>query len=516
MKVILLITGLSLVVLLAELFKFKKFLFPIVIIGLIAGIGTAASYWWYDDGALAPYLNGMVGTELVGSGEDQKLVSSHVIPSADAIDPAKKGIFFRMIEFDSTSIILSIILLTTTLLWFFMAHSFFNDESSRSDHYALVLFALVGALLLTCYGNMTMLFLGIEILSIPLYVLAGSRKDDPASNESAFKYFLMGSFASGFLLFGITLIYGATGTFDLRMIGSFVSGATEIPGFFYAGILMLLVGLLFKVSAVPFHFWAPDVYQGAPTQVTAFMSTVVKTAAIVAIMRLFLSVVFKEANEFWVPVIAVCTGLTFVIGNITAAVQDNVKRMLAYSSISHAGFLLLAVAAFSSFSAKAIIYYTAAYSVASIAAFTVLLNIMQQTGGDTVSSFNGLGKKNPLLAVGMTIAMLSLAGIPPTAGFFGKYYVFTAALQSGQTWLVVLGILASLVGVYYYFRIIIAMFFKPADNDKAIVATGQHQALLFVTAVITLVLGLLPDLLLNLDAMMTAAAAPEVAAVAAP
>ncbi len=495
MKVILFLSGLGIVALLAELFRFKKYLYPIILIGILGAIGIAASYWWFDDGNLTPYLNGMVD-------------GNHHIPSAAEMGPMHT--FSSMLQFGDSSILLSIIILSTAFLWFVMSKGFFNNETSKTDHYSLILFALVGAIILCCYANMTMLFLGIEILSIPLYVLAGSRKDDLSSNEAAFKYFLMGSFASGFLLFGIALVYGASGSFDLVTIGSFIrNNAGNIPGFFYAGILMMLVGLLFKISAVPFHFWAPDVYEGSPTVITAFMSTIVKTAAVVAIMRLFLSSVFADADSFWGPIIAVCTGLTFVIGNVTASVQNNVKRMLAYSSISHAGFLLLAVVAFyridpelsathCSFSAKAIIYYVAAYSVASIAAFTVLLNIMEKVGNDKIESFNGLGKKNPLLAVALTIALFSLAGIPPTAGFFGKYYVFNAALQTGHYWLVVIGILSSLVGVYYYFRIIIAMFFKESDNDIAIPANGQHQALLFVTAVIILVLGLLPDLILNI------------------
>jgi NADH-quinone oxidoreductase subunit N len=475
------------------MFRFKKALFPIVVLGILGALGAAISYWWFSDGNLAPYFSGMVN-------------GAHKIPTAEQVENG--GAFFRMINFDSSSIIFSSIILVTALLWVIMSKDFFfNDEGSRSDRYSLVIFSLVGAVILTCYSNMTMLFLGIEILSIPLYVLAGSRKDDLSSNEAAFKYFLMGSFASAFLLFGITLIYGATASFDLLSIGAKINSGVQSP-LLFAGILLLLVGLLFKVSAAPFHFWAPDVYQGAPTSVTAFMSTVVKTAAIVSIMRLFLvPVVLGGTSDFWVPVLAVCTGLTFIVGNVTAVVQDQVKRMLAYSSISHAGFLLLAVTAATTFSAKSLIFYTAAYSIASISAFTVLLNIVQRTGSDLVDGFNGLGKKNPLLAVSMTIALLSLAGIPPTAGFFGKYYVLNAALAGGHVWLVVLGILGSLVGVYYYFRIIIAMFFKPANDESPIGTSVSHQALLFITAVITLVLGLLPDLILNIGTT-TAAVAP--------
>jgi NADH-quinone oxidoreductase subunit N len=499
MKVILLLSGLGLLALFAELFRFKKILYPLVLIGLLGAIAVAASYWNYDDGNLSPYFNGMVGMVKDAQGN---MVSNHTIPTAAAV--GSDHTFFQMLSFDRSAVLFSIIMLATTLLWFVMAKGFFKDDNNSTDHFSLIIFALTGAVILTCYANMTMLFLGIEILSIPLYVLAGSRKGDPSSNESAFKYFLMGSFASGFLLFGITLIYGATASFDLRAIGDFIT--THQDGshtFIYAGILMMLVGLLFKIGAAPFHFWTPDVYEGAPTNVTAFMSTVVKTAAIVAIMRLFLTMVFAGAETFWVPVISVCIGLTFVIGNITAAVQNNVKRMLAFSSISHAGFLLLAVVAFSGFSPKAIVFYTAAYSVASIAAFTVLINIMQQTGSDAIESFNGLGKKNPLLAVSMTIALFSLAGIPPTAGFFAKYYVFSAALQAHpgvepHFWLVIIGIIGSLIGVYYYFRIIIAMYFKKSENENPIIASGSHQALLFITAVIILVLGLLPDLILEI------------------
>jgi NADH-quinone oxidoreductase subunit N len=465
MKAILLLSGLGLIALFAELFKFRKALFVITVLGLLGTIATAISYWEYDDGDFAKYFGGMI-------------------------------------NFQHSSVIMSVIMLTTALLWFIMSSDYLRKETSETDHTALILFALVGALILTCYTNLVMLFLGIEILSIPLYVLAGSRKNEPGSQEAAFKYFLLGAFASGFLLFGIALMFGATGTFDLSAMGAAVtSKATTLPGFFYGGVIMVLVGMLFKISAAPFHFWAPDVYQGSPTVFTAFMSTVVKTAAIVAIFRLFnvqpqgpLSAV----SDFWISIISICVGLTFVISNLSAAVQNSVKRMFAFSSISHAGFLLLAVVAASAFTGKALIYYTAAYSVASIVAFTVLINVIRATGGDAIENFNGLGKKNPLLAVVMCIALLSLGGIPPTAGFFAKYYVLTAAIESGHYWLAILGILGSLVGVYYYFRIIIAMYFKEAKEGIEFNADAKHQALLFVTAVATIVLGLLPDLILSI------------------
>lgn len=464
MKAILFLSGLGVLALFAELFRFRKALFVLVILGLLGTIATAISYWWYDDGDFAKYFGGMV-------------------------------------SFEDSSVVMSVIMLGTTLLWFIMSGNYLRKETSETDHTALVLFALVGALILTCYTNMVMLFLGIEILSIPLYVLAGSRKTEAGSNEAAFKYFLLGAFASGFLLFGIALVFGATGTFDGAAMGNYIAEHHDkLPAFFYGGVIMILVGMLFKISAAPFHFWAPDVYQGSPTVFTAFMSTVVKTAAIVAILRLFHTKMLGGVSDFWIPILAVCVGLTFVIGNLSAAVQNSVKRMLAFSSISHAGFLLLAIVAASAFTPKSIVFYTIAYSVASILAFTVLISVIRATGGDSIDNFNGLGKKNPLLAVVMCISLLSLAGIPPTAGFFAKYYVLTAAIGSGHYWLAIIGILSSLVGVYYYFRIIIAMYFREPKEGVEYTADSQHQALLFVTAVATIVLGLLPDLILNIGA----------------
>lgn len=470
MKTIIVLTGLGVLALLAELFRFKRLLFPLIIIGLIGAIATTVSYAWFGDGILEQYIGGML-----------KFGSNEVVS-------------FPMI---TTGIIL-----LTALLWFILAHNELSDETNITDHYALVCFMLVGAVILTCFTNLTMLFLGVEILSIPLYVLAGSRKRDLASNESAFKYFLMGSFASGFLLFGIALIYGATGSFDLTFISNQVNDKTLImPEYFHAGIILLLVGMLFKVSAAPFHFWAPDVYQGSPTPVTALMATVVKTAAIVSIANLFLSRVFAPLSAFWAPVLATCATLSLLIGNISAVLQPSVKRMLAFSSISHAGFLVMAIVAVASSYAQTTVYfYTAAYSFASIAAFTVLIIVNKASGSDLVESFNGLGKRNPLLAVVMTIALLSLAGIPPTAGFFGKYFIFSAAFSAGYGWLAIVGIIASLIGVYYYFRIIIAMFFR--ESDKTVIPVSNlHQVLLFVSAVFILILGLLPDVLLNVSTL---------------
>jgi len=463
MKAILVLSGLGVLSLLAELFRFRRFLFPLVLLGLLGAAAAAISYVWYEDGEKWTALYG------------------------------------NMIGFDGFAVVSSSIIIVTTLLWFLMSQSYFKEESSKTDHFALVLFALTGAVVLASYNNMAMLFLGVEMLSIPLYVLAGSRKDDLTSNESALKYFLMGAFATGFLLFGITLIYGVTGSFDLAAIGDYVSGnASNLPGMFRTGVVLLIIGLLFKISAAPFHFWAPDVYQGAHTSVTAFMSTVVKTAAIAGFVRLFASSVFAADAAFWGPILGACAGLTIIVGNVLAVVQTNVKRLLAYSSISHAGFLLIAIVAGSPL---AVLYYTAAYSLASLAAFAVLLIVIQHSGDDHVDRFNGLGKRSPLLAFTLTLALLSLAGIPPTSGFFGKYYVFMQAFKTGHAWLAIVGIVGSLIGVYYYFRLIIAMYFKPAPEnvESSPAANDLQQLLLFIASLGIIVLGIAPDLLLNLN-----------------
>jgi NADH-quinone oxidoreductase subunit N len=404
-----------------------------------------------------------------------------------------------MMRFDNVALAFSGVILVTAFFWFILANDYFEHDHV-TDHFALVLFALVGAIMLTGFSNMTTLFLGIEILSIPMYVLAASRKRDLASNEAGFKYLIMGSFASGFLLFGIALIYGATGSFDLMAIRSFISHSQgDFPAFFYAGVLMVLIAMLFKVSAAPFHFWAPDVYEGSPTVITALMSTIVKTAAFAAFMRLFL-VVFGGVNESWSMVLAVVIALSLVVSNITAATQQSVKRMLAYSSISHAAFMLMAILANQRgmASVSAILYYSLAYAVGSIAAFTVLYNVSKAKDNANIEAFNGLGKRHPFMAACMVIAMLSLAGIPITAGFFAKYFIFSVMIGTTFKWLIILAILTSAVGVYYYFKVIIAMYFKEEDGEQEVTMETSHVLLLALTTIFTLALGIVPKYVIEI------------------
>jgi NADH-quinone oxidoreductase subunit N len=456
MKALILLSSLGVITLLAEIFSFKKLLYPLVLLGLIATIILNIGDW-----------------------------------------NAVHNTFYNMMRFDNYAVAFTSVILVVAFLWFVMAEGFFKDETNQTDHYALVLFALVGAVIMVSYTNMAMLFLGIEILSIPMYILAGSNKTDISSNEAAFKYLIMGAFATGFLLFGITLIYGATGSFDLMEIKAAVTtNVGTLSSIFYVGVLLMLVGMAFKVSAAPFHFWAPDVYQGAPTVITAFMATIVKTAAFAAFLRLF-STTFMSVGHTWMQVVWVMAALTLLVGNITAVVQMSTKRMLAYSSVAHAGYMLLALLAVNNYSNSAILFYTVAYSIGSIATFCIVNIISNTRGMDSVDSFDGLAKTNPLLAFVMTVALLSLAGIPPTAGFFAKYYIFTSAFMAGNQGLVLIAIIASLIGVYYYFRLIIAMYFKKTDKES--IAVGiNHKLLLIVIAIGIIALGLFPDVVIRL------------------
>lgn len=405
------------------------------------------------------------------------------------------GYYNNMVVLDNFSIAFSVLISLVAIIWFSISRSFFHELSYRTDRSALIIFAVVGAFLMVSFNNLAVLFLGIEILSISMYVLAGSRKRSYFSNEASFKYFLMGSFATGFFLFGVALIYGASGSFDITRISTVIAGqSASLPSFFYAGVVLILIGMAFKMSAAPFHFWAPDVYEGSPTVVTAFMATVVKVAAVGAFFKMFV-VCFAPVKGSWVLVLEILMILTLIIGNLTAVYQINVKRMLAYSSVGHVGFLLLAM--ISSSSPGIIFYYLAGYSVSSIAAFGVIVLLEREGVSASVETFQGLFKRNALLAVVMTIALLSLAGIPPLTGFFGKYLVLSAAVEQGFLPFVILGVVASIVGVYYYFGIVKAMFSGISTDTEIEISSQTRFVFLFLGALIIL-LGVFPDSLISL------------------
>lgn len=362
--------------------------------------------------------------------------------------------------------------------------------SHVGEYFALISFILVGVYLLSTYNNMLMLFLGIEIMSIPQYILAGSDKRNLKSSEASLKYFLMGAFSTGILMMGITLLYGATSTFNI--IGFTFLQSDALNPMALAGIMVIMVALAFKVSAVPMHMWTPDVYDGAPTPFTAFMATVVKASAFLAFLRLF-SISFGSLSSHWTMVLAVITAATLLVGNLTAVFQQSVKRMLAYSSIAQAGFMLFAVISVNATAWQGMMIYAVAYSVATIGMFAVLLKLKDYT----YDGFNGLAKKDPVLAALTTVFLLSLAGIPLTGGFMAKYFVLLAAVEQGQLfWLVIFALLMAAVSVYYYFRVIIAMYFKQGDPELGEV-TATDKFLLLITCGLVILLGVAPQLFLS-------------------
>ncbi|MCC3157946.1 NADH-quinone oxidoreductase subunit N [Hymenobacter sp. 15J16-1T3B] len=424
--------------------------------------------------------------------------------SAAIAEWARVDYLRSMLQFDQYARVFTGVIVLTALLLLPFSQKFVQDDNPNlAEFYSIILFSLVGAIMMVSYTNILILFLGIETLSIAMYVLAGSDKSNLRSNEAALKYFLMGSFATGILLFGVALLYGATGTFDLTQMGTAIralpaADATLTP-MMYIGILLMLIGIGFKISAAPFHFWTPDVYEGAPTVFTGFMSTVVKTAGVAGFFKLLVVAFGGDTIPFWLPTLTTMLVLTLLIGNVGAVAQKSAKRMLAYSSISHAGYLLLALVALrtGALSASAIFFYSLAYSLATVAAFGVLQLVYNQRQREDYDGLNGLARTNPLLALAMTISMLSLAGIPLTAGFFGKFQLFNAAAQEHYIGLIVFAVVMSAIGIYYYLRPIIAMYMKPAEEgaEAPVPVTLLQSAVLVVLMGLTVLLGVLPGLL---------------------
>ncbi|MBL0310833.1 MAG: NADH-quinone oxidoreductase subunit N [Bacteroidetes bacterium] len=407
-----------------------------------------------------------------------------------------QSFYHNMVLSDNFSEAFSSLLIFLTILILVLANDFFRNEASKiSDYVSILVFTLSGAIAMVSFGNMAMFFLGLEVLSISLYILAGSKRKDIRSNEAGMKYFLMGSFASGVLLFGIALIYGETGSFDIARIGNYVHN-TMPSILFYIGAGMILVAMLFKVSAVPFHFWAPDVYDGSPTLVTIMMVSVTKIAAFAGFYRLF-SECFSTTLPLYGLALSIITALTMIVGNFTALHQNSFKRLLAYSGISHAGYMMLGIISLSGKTDESIFYYAVAYGIASIAAFATAIVVAESTGSDNIDSFNGLGKKNPFLAVALTISILSMAGIPPLAGFFGKYYIFSEAIRNGHIILTIIAIINSMVGVYYYFKVMIAMFTE-GDNGSTIRVPASYLIIIGFCALLVILFGIFPSVILSL------------------
>jgi len=395
-----------------------------------------------------------------------------------------------MMSFDRFSLFFNTIALTCTFVFFLLSAKEMEKVGvNYSDYFALIFFILSGIVLSSSFSSLLILFLGIEIISIPLYILTGSDKRNLKSNEASLKYFLLGSFSTGLMLMGITLIYGNSGSFAIDAI---TSPETKPGVLLIAGLLLLMFSMTFKVSAAPFHFWTPDVYDGAPTVFTSFMATIVKAAVFIAFIRLFYHA-FGDIHNTWKFIIAVITALTLFIGNITAVFQQSVKRMLAYSSIAQAGFMLMAVLALNSIGSEGILLYTTAYCLSTIGLFAILVKMKDYT----FEGFNGFAKHQPLLAGVAVIFLLSLAGIPLTAGFLAKFYMLNAVInRGGFLWLVILAVLMAAISVYYYFRVIQAMYFKEGDA-QAMEVSSSFKWVISLVAALVILLGVFPQLLFS-------------------
>ncbi|WP_432672709.1 NADH-quinone oxidoreductase subunit N [Flavobacterium sp. SM2513] len=454
MTTLIAITGLGVLCLIFEIFNLRKGIIPVTIIGLLITLGLTMSEY----GTEASYYN-------------------------------------NMIVVNNFSVTFSSLFIVLTTFIVAMSHDFYSNHPTKiSDFISIKLFILAGAIAMVSFGNLAMYFLGIEILSIGLYVMAASERLSIRSNEAGMKYFLMGAFASGIILFGICLVYGAMGSFDVAEIAS-LSRSAELPAWFFIGVIMIVIGMLFKVAAVPFHFWAPDVYEGSPTLTTATMSTLVKVVAMATLFKL-LVVLNAEMSYAFQMVIVVLSIASMTVGNIMALRQVNVKRMLAFSGISHAGFMLMTLLSLST-SAGTLLYYAAAYSLAGIAAFAVIIYVCRNNENEDMVNFHGLGKTNPVLAAVLTGALLSMGGIPIFSGFFAKLFLFSDTISAGYLFLVIIAVINSIISIGYYFKLILAMYGKEPNEER----TGTpvlYYAVAVIAILLNIALGFFPSLIMDL------------------
>jgi len=454
MNTLIAITALGVLTLLFEILNFRKAIVPVTIIGLLAVLGLT----YTEFNTPASYYTNMIVVSKFSS------------------------------AFSALFIILTIFLVA-------LAHDFYEDHQTKiSDFIAIKVFMLAGAVAMVSFGNLAMFFLGIEVLSISLYILGASSRMNVKSNEAGMKYFLMGSFASGIILFGICLIYGAMGSFDVAEITEW-SRSAELPIWFPIGISLVTIGMLFKIAAVPFHFWAPDVYEGSPALTTGTMSTLVKVVAMATLYKLLIAM-NADLSDAFINIMIVISIASMTVGNIMALKQNNVKRMLAFSGISHAGFMLMTLLSISN-SAGNLLYYATAYSLSGIAAFAVILYACKNKNNEDIVNFNGLGKNNPLMAAILTAALLSMAGIPIFAGFFAKMVLFTETIAAGYLVVVIAAVINSIISVGYYFKLILAMYNKE-PNEEETKTPFVFYAVAVIAILLNIALGLFPSAVLDL------------------
>jgi len=464
MDILIAIAGLGIICLVAEIFNLRKAIVPVTVAGLLAVLAFVGAKIFSKN------------PDILGLGFD-------------------KAPYYNMVTNDKYALAFSALFILLTAFLLALSPEFHKGHKAKlSDFVAIKLLLLTGAIAMISFTNLSMFFLGIEILSISLYILAASNPKDVKSNEAGMKYFLMGAFASGIILFGIALIYGATGSFNMLDINSM--NRDTLPTWYGIGAVMLTIGLMFKIAAVPFHFWAPDVYEGSPALTTATMSTLAKVAAMASFFKLITTL--NPHLPGFLTTINIIAVLSMTIGNLMALKQTNVKRMLGFSGISHAGYMLLAFQFLDlSFAQGNLFYYAFAYTLAGIAAFAVVLSVCGSRGNEEIFNFNGLGKTQPVMAAVLTCALLSMAGIPIFSGFFAKFFLFNQVLDKGRMILVIFAVINSIIGVGYYFKLIIAMYSKESTEEKQPVPF-VYSAVAVIAILINIGIGIYPELILKL------------------
>ncbi len=480
-----------------------KLMSPLLIIGIFSIVVLMFDAFFRDKKALS-FWTSILALILTGISAVYILINQDRWINTISFDNSfTKG----MINFGGYSPFFDIIFCLAGIMTLLASRGFIKREYKElNEFYAMFLFAITGTMLIAHSANLLMLFVGIELMSISFYVLAGYFRTSINSVEAALKYFLLGSFATGFLLYGMAMIYGATGTLDLTIITLTVNSGTATPVYLIIGMGLMLVGLSFKVAAFPFHQWAPDVYTGSPTVVTAFMSTAGKGAALIAFIIIARAIIvpsidavdMQEGMKLAQIMIAVISAATMLVGNITALVQKNVKRMLAYSSVAHAGYLLMGIVANNERGWTGIVFYITAYIFMQIGAFIIVSVLEKNEKNMELDDYSGLSKSNPVLAAMMAIFMLSLAGIPPFAGFFGKYYLFAAAMEAGFTWLTIVAVISSIISIYFYIGLIVYMYFKEQGETVLQPKPGLAGITLTISVLGVTLLGIFPSFLIEL------------------
>lgn len=458
MSTLIAVSGLGIVSLLLEILNLRKILVPVILLGLVAILGLTVSEFYLGESFFNIDNYGMVVSTSYSRG------------------------------FSSLFIVLALFIIL-------MSPKFYETRITKiADYVSLIVFMLAGAVAMVSFANLSMFFIGIEVLSISAYILASSNPSDKKSNEAGVKYFILGAFASSFILFGIALVYGAVGSFNIdTIIATSLSDAT-LSIWYKIGFIMIAVGLFFKAGVVPFHFWAPDVYEGSPTLVTAAMSTLVKVAAIATLYKVF-GIFVGAMTPVFQTVVVILTILTLCVGNITALRQRNLKRLMAFSGISHAGFMMMDLLA-NGFGTTAILYYACAYGFAGIAGFAVIMAVCGDKDCD-VSNIYGLAKEKMYLAVILTCAFLSLGGIPIFAGFFAKLFMFNLMINSGYLILVIFGVINSIIAIYYYFGTANVMFTKDTVRTEALKIDVRYAIVAIVAIVLNIAIGLFPSLIMG-------------------